>query len=328
MAIHKDVKGYEVTVCVDGEPLKEYEHTLEQGSPSADRVAQHKAEKTMTRYVEAVDGKAFTIKIGIKRRTTIRCEALVFRVFVDGKKIRGKYSSRHSAKIGEGFTIKGPKSRVDGVNTIRSMKFSKIETTESNSINLADEDQDSKKITEDKDNIAGVGTIEIVVHRTTKLVLSTLGTDFPFHAKAQGKIHEKALKGKAISHGTKFGEAEIVAERVIMTCEYVDGKDYPIAIYKFHYRSNAALKALKIIEEPVEEDPPASPPPAALAGLSEKDRKEIKEYMGRQMKGHIKQEVTEDERPRKRQKKSLGKVTIDLTEEDDEDGHADSLLVE
>lgn len=54
----------------------------------------------------------------------------------------------------------------------------------------------------------------------------------------------------------RFGAPASAVERPIWShARYIDGKDYPLAVFKFKYRSKDALKALLVIERTPEPEP-------------------------------------------------------------------------
>ncbi|TGO79330.1 hypothetical protein BELL_0036g00190 [Botrytis elliptica] len=73
MAVLDSLPGIEVAVCVDGEPLKEYENTEDElilnepeGLGKKFEVAKHQRSVTIKKFVESTAGNFFTIKCTIK----------------------------------------------------------------------------------------------------------------------------------------------------------------------------------------------------------------------------------------------------------------------
>lgn len=99
MAVLDELPGVEVSIEVDGEPLKEYE--------DADR---EQAAETVVRYVEATSEAAFKIKFAVKNEAkTFLGDRLAFRVYIDGNfadaprlKRPGSYGA-HKTKYSLGF---------------------------------------------------------------------------------------------------------------------------------------------------------------------------------------------------------------------------------
>src|ERR1700759_106583 len=85
MAVLDSLEGIEVTVCVDGQALRDYnddEIEAKSGPFSA-----HQASKTVSKYIEATTGKEFSIKIVVRDLAKIDCPALNFQVNVDGMRV-------------------------------------------------------------------------------------------------------------------------------------------------------------------------------------------------------------------------------------------------
>lgn len=76
----------EVAVTIDGNDVKEYE----------DPDLVEPAERTVTRYVEAVTGKSFEIRFGVnnKYRRRGKGDYLSFKVYIGGQCARGQLASK------------------------------------------------------------------------------------------------------------------------------------------------------------------------------------------------------------------------------------------
>ena len=70
-------RGIEVTVQVAGVDLKEYEDDDEAGNQD---------DKTVSKYVEAVSGAAFAVKVQVPREYKMTSNALAFYISADGMK--------------------------------------------------------------------------------------------------------------------------------------------------------------------------------------------------------------------------------------------------
>jgi len=81
--IHPERLGLEVTVCVDGKALAEYEADNDQVEHDDPAVVQHQSKWTITKYIEATSGKAFTIKLSAKDPYELDAPNLAFEVNVD-----------------------------------------------------------------------------------------------------------------------------------------------------------------------------------------------------------------------------------------------------
>jgi hypothetical protein len=113
MAILDSLPGVEITVVVNGEDLHEYQDTDMEDE-----------ENTVTKYVEAVTGANFAIKITMPKGFAFGGDCLSFRVKVDGLFAK-------SPLIGPGDTSEISTFLVDGVTVgdenIRKLRFSELE---------------------------------------------------------------------------------------------------------------------------------------------------------------------------------------------------------
>ncbi|CAD6442057.1 cb0b002f-385d-45ab-a81f-dbceabd4699c [Sclerotinia trifoliorum] len=147
-------------------------------------------------------------------------------------------------------------------------------------------------------------------------------------------VHEKALKGQAMSHGTTLGVPQAVKKRRRYTTRSLDGKDFPIAIYQFKYRSKKSLQSLLILERTPEPSPFPShyPIPSGASGSFDLDnldatqKAKLQEFLENLMgtstqpneERKIKREREESGSRLKASKRSRrgGRVEIDLTGDD------------
>jgi hypothetical protein len=81
MAVLNGLEGIEVTVCVDGQALREYNDDEVEAQPGV--VGAHQASKTVSKWIEADTGKDFVIKMGVKSPYQMDCPTLSFKVQVD-----------------------------------------------------------------------------------------------------------------------------------------------------------------------------------------------------------------------------------------------------
>lgn len=79
---------FEVTVCVDGEPLREYDYDEEEEVPGND-VAQCKAARTTTKYVESVSGKGFCGIATLNKGFNMGYDSIRMRLHIDGQYMTG-----------------------------------------------------------------------------------------------------------------------------------------------------------------------------------------------------------------------------------------------
>jgi hypothetical protein len=87
MAIHEDIPGLEATVCVGGQPLKEYRTENEQSGHTDHAVKLHQSLWTITNYVESQSDKEFGVKLSMRHPYIMNCPRLLFTIDVDGQNI-------------------------------------------------------------------------------------------------------------------------------------------------------------------------------------------------------------------------------------------------
>ncbi|KAF8860115.1 hypothetical protein BDZ45DRAFT_649240 [Acephala macrosclerotiorum] len=335
MAILDKVPGLEVTFCVDGMPLEEYDddEELTLGKPGA--IGEYQVARTVSKYVEALSDKEFSINVKMDSSFSFDCPSIATPINVDGKLatapvlIKANYAtSLHGNRIVtpivrkvDGVYVAAPGN--DKQQFLKKFKFSPIDTTT--------DDSKLKDVKKDSEVVGKVGEIQVKVYRAAQpieLKSNALAEDVATSLGA--KVHEKALKGEAKSHSVKFGPASQLVEKSYWTTENLDGDDYPIAIFKFKYRSRDALKSLLIIERTPSPDPESvsgSTPPMDLNNLDPAQKRQLARLlkdMNRDRSSSsipqrtIKRERDVGEGPSNSKKmKSWKKFTIDLTEDSD-----------
>ena len=114
------------------------------------------------------------------------------------------------------------------------------------------------KVQQLKDIVAGVGTITIKVLRARKITKSSVRDDGEVSKFDSVKaLPEKALKGQALSHRTRYiiyhefhpqhnlicgislGRAEPSSALTAVSCKYIDEEGSPYAVVHFKYRSRS-----------------------------------------------------------------------------------------
>jgi hypothetical protein len=131
MAIHPDYPGIEVTVCVEGEPLKEYDAENDAFGHEDEAIAEHEGKCTITKYIESNTGKTFTILLSAKNLPKLGCSGIGFDVEVDGQSINYPFAFMNEARTKNGWTyhVKGPDVKAGSKIVTKSMQFAKIETS-------------------------------------------------------------------------------------------------------------------------------------------------------------------------------------------------------
>jgi hypothetical protein len=141
MAILNSLPGLEVFVCIDGEPLEEYNDDKEEEVEET-LVAEHQAASTVSEYVESTSDKEFYINIVLGTSFKMDCETLMAPIKIDGKFIIETVFVRKSFPN----SIQGPRipstisRNVQSVivpapgnqeqDLVQKSKFTKIDTSE------------------------------------------------------------------------------------------------------------------------------------------------------------------------------------------------------
>ncbi|PMD38442.1 hypothetical protein L207DRAFT_568089 [Hyaloscypha variabilis F] len=319
MAVHEDIPGIEASICVDGQPLQEYDTENDKVNHDNHAVKLHQSIWTTTKYVESQTDKEFTIKLALKDSYTMGCPRLLTKVAVDGQIVYsvGWFQTDYSLHRNLELIVQGPETRTASRTTFKPMRFSKIETTLDEVLEY--------QVQKDIARLSNVGEIAITVHR------QELGVPVDTQSKHRGsgmvasKVHEKVLKGEARTHGASFGKAR-QAPRLVYWSDttFIDGEDYPLVTFKFKYRSNEALKALMVIPRTPEPEPAPRDPYSLLTEEQRRKLDAIAESMvtGTSSKGDcmIKKEEAGDRKYSTRSKRAWEDMEIiDLTIDDSDD---------
>ncbi|PQE06594.1 hypothetical protein CJF31_00009722 [Rutstroemia sp. NJR-2017a BVV2] len=258
MAILDLLPDIEITVDVDKQPLKEYNDDDLQVVPG--EVGEYQASRTVSKYIEAVSGKDYCINMKVGSGYQRDCPTLSFELDIDGKRIRS-WCLRECQKLPWSNRVRGVKTMVDSNVCLKCFQFSELETCESTvlieCLIEAHEDLELSSI-EETEKFEKMSEIIVRIYRKTAAIKSSVAGLKTFDFSELGAVHEKALKGQAISHGTNPVKN---VSRDRYNSKFIDGRDYPIAIYRFKYRSKDALKSLLIIDHTPEPELPVSPSP-------------------------------------------------------------------
>jgi hypothetical protein len=84
MAVLDLVPGLEVTICVDSQPLEEYPDDEYEEVPNGE-AEQHKATRTVTRYIESTSEKEFAVHLSAAKGYVMDCDGILWRITIDGK---------------------------------------------------------------------------------------------------------------------------------------------------------------------------------------------------------------------------------------------------
>jgi hypothetical protein len=224
MAILDSIPGLEVFVCVDGEPLEEYDDDDDgKGEVEHTQFAEYQGARTVGKFVESVSDKEFSIRINLETSYVMDCASLLFPIYIDGKRCfeavlaKSYYSqSVQGSRVLSRVTtnLRGVRVVAPGIEErelLQKFKFSKIGISKlllthcDNGKLLifpAMDDDKLANVREDMKRIQDVGEIIVKVYKggETKDITRT-ATARKFDLRGVGdKVHEKALKGEAKSH--------------------------------------------------------------------------------------------------------------------------------
>lgn len=116
----------------------------------------------------------------------------------------------------------------------------------------ATEDSSLRNIKDDSKLLETIGVIRVIVLRQSEITNVSHSRLAPLKMKTKLQVHEKALKGQAITHGTgynqivstffladsfRLGLPKPVESSDIVSTTSLDGDEYPLAIFNFKYRS-------------------------------------------------------------------------------------------
>ncbi|KAK6612634.1 hypothetical protein H4I96_01847 [Botrytis cinerea] len=313
MAVLDKLPGLEFYFEVNGERLEEYDDD-EEVEIKPGPVGKYQSSRTVAKYIEAVTGAAFGIKCHISSGFKMDSPNLFIKVYADGNYAEGKvakYPYLESTLTFDGPLIFYPMSGA--------------------AQNASDEARLSS-LSKDKVKAEKVGTIEIKIWRGSESTPSR-PSEYEYRA-IPGKFHEKALKGQAKSHSVSYSPETIIPAQNYVQLTKLDGEDYPIAIYKFKYRSKESLKQLLIIErtpEPEESPTPDPAPDINLVNLSAAQKERLKAFlrnegiaMGRasntpERKFKRERDNGEGSSNQERRKRSRTTEIVDLTASSDEE---------
>jgi hypothetical protein len=143
MAIQDNIPGLEVTVCIDGKPLEEYDNDEEEeAKPGLDpEVMKYQAARTVTKYIESVSDQEFIIQIKLAPPFKMDYACLSTSVQIDGRKVASPLIQKidnldrfsgdcvvtEFQRRVEGKLVEAPGNA--GRELLKKFKFAKIETS-------------------------------------------------------------------------------------------------------------------------------------------------------------------------------------------------------
>ncbi|TGO24900.1 hypothetical protein BPAE_0092g00190 [Botrytis paeoniae] len=273
MAVLDKLPGLEVTVRVNGVQIQEYDDD-EDVDIGPGPSGEHQALRTVSKYIEAIDGAEFSIICTLLPKLKFNAPNLRARVSVDGNYAQGRiitpeYIGRFSVQF-DGPTNFYP---IGNRSTLQKYRFSELR--------ISSEESRLSNLKKDKAEAEKVGTIEIRIWRASESV--PVQPEYPQTIKSSSNtFHEKALKGQAKSHNVSYSPETTTSAQNYVRTTTLDGEDYPIAIYKFKYRSKESLKQLLIIErtpEPEDSPTPGPAPDIDLDNLTAAQKERLKTFL-------------------------------------------------
>ncbi|KAE8454606.1 hypothetical protein EG329_000229 [Mollisiaceae sp. DMI_Dod_QoI] len=329
MAVHPLVPGIDVAVCVNREPLPEYDD--DESRPDSIPTANGHEIRTITKYIESTADQEFSFRFTVSHPYQLDCASLHFQIKIDGKRMKGKTfrASKHGLRRPWSRYVDGIKreDRRTGKLVLLPYTFTAIET----SLN----DDALETIEGDMQKMKETGQIIVEVFRETKSkLIEASWSKTRGHDDAPLKVHEKALKGEPKYHGFQLGTArQLDRQRDTEYAMYesgrrLDGDDCPIIRFAFKYRSNEGLRQLLILDrtlEPNEQMSPEHVQPLGIERLDDEQRQQVESFVRNLTQSGSSSQDTKVKRERgddgdraqhkKRPRKSEEIELIDLTED-------------
>ncbi|KAK1727219.1 hypothetical protein CaCOL14_000794 [Colletotrichum acutatum] len=260
MAVIDELKGVKVTVQVNGQEAIEYD---DPDGLENDVNRKHATHRTFN-YIESKDDTCFTVKyeVGNMHRWESPKSAFSLYLYVDGKRMdsvvcEASRFNQFAPSYKWSTVVEGSRgsSRDPSYDRLSKFKFSQVTTVD---------DATKERVEGDSQKAKSLGVIEVFVYPLTITgpSYSSGHEHYRDNQNSTFNIAEKALKGRAVSHGTSFTDGGFVSKRKSVCAEYLNGGN-PIACFMFKYRSRDALQKELII--------PRSPSPEAIDELSEAD---------------------------------------------------------
>jgi hypothetical protein len=198
MAIHSDSLGVRAEVMVDGQALREYE------DPSDTSEA-----RTVTRYIEAITGADFWVKVVIEAR--LLSSKLSVDMKIDGKSVGNLLVC--PSKEDSILELRHVREIFNGKVFLSNMRFSELSISKcfNNALQVFSNDAAGEDDIEDASHAVDIGTIEVKVcyalgyrrvlckKPTKRLSKQAIPED---HERIR-EVSETALKGRIRSHFTR-----------------------------------------------------------------------------------------------------------------------------
>ncbi|KAF3310424.1 hypothetical protein TWF173_009538 [Orbilia oligospora] len=162
---------------------------------------------TVTCSIVSQDDKPFSFNFDFSKSTAERHD---FSIYADGSIIKNVTTTHTTEVVRKSGLI------VNGLLERREMRFSKLETS----------------------------TLKVKIHRAEKRATKGRGSD---HDELSIKdVHEKSLKGRAVSHRTSLGAADYQPPSSLKT-KRLDPSDRPYVVFTFRYAKKSYLQSEGLI---------------------------------------------------------------------------------
>ncbi|OLN92285.1 hypothetical protein CCHL11_01572 [Colletotrichum chlorophyti] len=254
MAVLSELPGVKVTIQVNGQDAAEYDDPDGLESDVNRRCARWRN----SRYVESMDNAHFTVKYEVDKNHPweTKNHGLAFYLYIDGRFMDSVFCSADVC-VGPDHVwsavIEGAQEPIyhsSGMAQLSKFKFATISTVD---------DATKEQVDNDVKSAQSMGLIEVFIHPIV-VGAPSYGQSHIIEKNSHFELAEKALKGRAVSHGTSFSNGGLVRAKTTYSAEFLNDKK-PIAAFTFKYRSRDALHKELVI--------PRSPSPSAIDGLSE-----------------------------------------------------------
>ncbi|KAH4107673.1 hypothetical protein HBH46_051040 [Parastagonospora nodorum] len=295
MAVTKKYPSIKTSILVDGVTLEEYDDDEARTSSN-----------TVTKYIEAISGAEFAIQCRFDKlpEYDVRID-----FYLDGHYATAKYAmlddfeGRSSTK-----TSYGVRSNDGHKWQVHNYAFSNLHTVDSDGRPVAN------RLMKD---LKHMGEITVRLHYVINPRPSRSAKPSP-RVSSLKDVPEKALKGRALTHQTKFRAPKPTMASKVVTTDYVDPRKIPFTTFNFKYRSRHALKALMIV--------PRSPSPAPLEDrdIDTLTPEEMRQLLRRQREGGqapqaVKQEqrVKQEQGVKRERTRGRSSATYDFDSDDE-----------
>ncbi|KAF9877824.1 hypothetical protein CkaCkLH20_04959 [Colletotrichum karsti] len=254
MAVIHELPGIKVTVEVNALKAQEYDDPDGAAEDKNRANARHRS----FRCIESKDDAPFSVIYEVDNSAgSLRDHsALGFYLSIDGDHKDGILWEQSRNPCGSNVwrhVVSGVRiaSSLHDMDALKKFKFSKVTTVD---------DAAKERVANDIEVFKSVGTIQVHVYSCSVRRREGRST----HRSARDRefeVAEKALKGKAVSHGTAYSDGGLIPPSSTVSVDN-DPKE-PIGTYSFKYRSKDALQKELII--------PRSPTPEGIDALSEEE---------------------------------------------------------